>query len=59
MLLLLAQADGFNKPVFFSRDYKRGGGTSKCRCSELSSSDSVRVEAVESVHTESLGEAHR
>lgn len=51
----LESADGFNKPVLFARDYKRGG-TTKSHSAEVMSTDSVRVEVVESVHTESLGE---
>ena len=46
--------DGFNKPVLFSRDYKKGD-IDKSRSSEVFSSERVLVEVVESVHTESLG----
>ena len=51
------RADGFNKPVFFSRDYKREGAPPP-RCSAVifsSEGGAVRTEAVESLHTESLG----
>ena len=57
LLYLFVHKDGFNKPVLLSRDYKRES-SNKMSSVEVFSNECIRMEMIQSVHTESLGECN-